>query len=185
MPKQTTVYTLTKLKKSNPEAYTKVYKEWLEDCESEETPWVPETMDSLKAVITACRFKLTNWSIGPYDGWVDVEETELLNDDGDPITKDRAWFESYVLDHNKYQKDSAGIYQFPGLCPWTGYCADECFIESVYKDMLIGFDLKPALKRLAKKASKLMEEDLEQMKEEESMLANWGDNYYTLDGKRI
>ena len=177
-----TIYTLAELREQLPDAYKRVHERWKEQCAADpDVPWMGEVMDSLKACVKACGARLVDWSIGPYvHSSIDVE-CEDYADDGE-TRKDAAWLYAYVLTPLGYKRKGDTV-DFPGECPWSGYCADEDFIEAVYKAMEAGESLSDALEGLADVARKLMESDCEQMQEEESMEANWGDNEYTEDGE--
>jgi len=181
-------YTLDELKDAHPETYVKLHEKWRELVANDDAPWGDETMDSLKATVKACGALLHNWSIGAYapcsmtvgvqDDFIDGNDEESAE-----IRKDEGWFFDHVLKGLGYTRDSQGKVEFPGLCPFTGYCADDAFLEHVYKQLQRGNTLTDALESLADVAGKMVEDDLEQMQEEDSMLANWGENQYDKDGR--
>lgn len=178
MPQQVTVYRLEELQAQFPAAYKAVHERWKKGIHSEPAPWSDEIMASLKAAVKACHAKLTDWSIGAYSpSYLTVDVPEPNDEDG---RTDLERFTDNVLIPNKYK-----VGEFPGLCPFTGYCADEDFVEHVYKRLVAGDTLKDALESLADLASQFMEDDLKQMEEEESMHANWGESLFTKNGQLI
>lgn len=182
MPRQETrtLYTLAELKERFPDAYKKVLARWEDLCDrSGDIPWVDETMASLKAVVAACGATLRDWSIGCYSYSSIKVEVEDEDDEGN--TKDAAWLIREVLRPNGYVNEK-GEADFPGLCKWTGYCADDAMIEAVYKGMLAGETLTKALGRMADVAREYMESDADAQRSEDSMDANWSDNEYTEGG---
>ena len=177
MAKTINVYTLAELKESHPDAYAKVLARWADCCT--EPNWADETMDSLKAVVKACGGTMKKWSIGAHSPSSMTVEADDEDEDGE--WKDAEWLRLNVLAPNGYVK-ADGTADFPGHCKWTGYCADDDFIEDVYKSMKGGDTLTKALEGLATVASRLMERDLEDAQSEESMLANWDGCQFTEDG---
>lgn len=187
MPKTITTYSLAELETVRPEAYERVHERWKAGIS--EVAWTDETMACLRACIEACGARLTTWEIGTDSGWLNVEvEDTNCDDDSDGTAqrnKDAAWLFENVLQPLGYTRDHAGKVKFPGNCPWTGYCADEDFIEAVYKALESGDTLTKALQGLASVASRLMQNDLEQQQDTESMMMNWRDNQYTIEGTEV
>jgi hypothetical protein len=185
---EVTGYTLEELKTANPKAYERLAERWRELIYQDSGLWTDETMESLKAVITACGGTLTDWNIGPDSGWCTVrveDDYEYVNASGEhSARKGPAWFRREVLKPHGYLKPN-GRADFPGNCAFTGYCADDAFLERAYERIRKGDTLTEALESLAGLASKMLADDLEQTASTESMEANWGDNLYTLEGHRI
>ena len=175
MPTTVTVYTLAELKKSNPEAFEEIHKKWQAGCT--ESNWASEVMDSLNAVVKACGARMKNWSIGPYNN------SSIRIGDVDDRGQDLKWFKREVLKPNGYPY--RGKIKFAGLCKLTGYCADDDFLEQVYKELVDGATMTDALESLAHVAQKHFENDLEQQQDEENMMANWEDRLFTFDGKAV
>jgi hypothetical protein len=172
------IYTLEELKTLFPEAYAKVHEKWKEACQrSGETPWQGEVMDSLKAVVRACNGRMKDWSIGPYT------HCDITIGDIDDEDQDMQWFVDNVLKPNGYWVNGAAV--FPGNCAFTGYCADDDFLEQVHKELASGSTMTQALESLADAARQHMEDDAEQQEEEDSMLANWGEREFTKHGKPV
>jgi len=188
-----TVYTLAELKEQHPKGYARVHQRWKDACDgSGDMAWADETMDSLKAVVKACGGRLKDWSIGPYsyssidvvaDDSYTVEDESAEYGERD-VVKDSAWLVREVLAPLGYV-DALGRADFPGHCKFTGYCADDSFLESVWRSMASGDTLTDALRGLADVARKMMENDLEKQKDQESMEANWEGLEFTADGEEF
>lgn len=173
-------YRLADLKAVSPDGYERVAARWREGAHS---GWDSDTLASLKAVVNACGFTLKDYSIGAHSHLSVRGPEEREDENGAPMT-DRAWLEA-KLDELGYEKDEKG-YSFPGKCPFTGYCADEDFLQDVYMSVAFsGQDLKGAVEGLADKAREIMEDDLEQAQDEETMLANWDEKLYLPDGTEV
>ena len=185
---EVTGYKLDELKEVAPDAYERICEHWREVVYSDTAPWSDETMESLKAVVEAFGARLDDWSIGADSGSITVsveDDYEYTNASGDHTArKGPAWARREVLKPLGYVKAN-GRADFPGLCAFTGYCADDAFMERVYERLLKGDTLTEALESCGPLASKMMEDDYEQQANEESMLANWGDNLYTVEGERV
>lgn len=183
-----TVYTLAELNTMFPQAYERVHARWVKACdESGDVPWSSETMASLKAVVAACGGTIKDYSIGPYSPSylrILAEDYTEREDGSEGSVKDAAWLRREVLKPKGYTKKNGHAY-FPGLCAWTGYCADDHFIQAIYTAMRDGDTLTEALEGLADVAAKVMEDDADQDRNAETMLANWGDNYYDEDGEEV
>lgn len=176
-----TLYTLADLRERFPEAYAKVLRRWEEACDrSGECPWADEALGSARAVVEACGGTLRDYSVGPYSqGYFRVE---VEDEDDDGRRKGRDWLRLNVLKPNGYT-DKRGRATFPGLCHWTGYCMDDACLESVWQDVCHGATLKEALEGLEDVVRREMEDSCEQMRDEDSMLANWDGTEYTEDGR--
>lgn len=191
MSKTIEVFTLAELKEHHPEVFEKVHERWKEAVAGWDTPWGSETMQSLKATVNACGGTLHDWSIGPdapCSASVSVQDTFDEDDEAgesQECQKDADWLFENVLKPLGYKRGRADAVEFPGLCPFTGYCGDDNFLEATWKAMRDGSTLSEALESLAGVAGKMMEDDCEQQRDEESMMANWGDNHYTADGTEV
>lgn len=187
MAKTIPVYTLEELRTINPGAFEKIHNEWRNVVASDQAPWSDEVIDSLKAVVDACGGTLKAWSIGAYAPSSMMVSVEDEFEDGEEVfaKKDSAWMFEHILRPLGYKGHKEKGVDFPGLCPFTGYCADDDFLEAVYKELQRGYTLTEALESLADVARKHMEDDTEQAQDEESMLANWGERLYTEDGKPV
>lgn len=175
-----TVYTLEELQEQFPDSYEKVVERWRERAASDPClPWRDETMDSFKAVIHACDGELTDWQIGPhYPSHCSVSCEDLSG----KRAAVRMW--RNVLAPNGYKRNGWNV-EFPGNCPFTGYCADEQMLQIVWNELVAGESLKDALECLASVAQQCMENDLEQWMDEESMWANWEDLSFYENGNEV
>ncbi len=174
------LYTLAELKAQHPDAYAKVLSRWQDACDQDSAPWSDETMDSLQACVKACGATLKDWSIGAYAHSSVTVEADDETDEGTP--KDVDWLLLNVLKPHGYT-DENGAAAFPGICAWTGYCADDAMIESVHRSMVGGSTLTEALEGLADVAREEFEQNAEQARDAESMEANWGGSEYDAEGR--
>ncbi len=180
--KEITIYTLEELEEVNEEAFNKVLAEWATYVKTDRdyVPWSDETIDSLRHVVEACGATLGGVSICPFYGNSSI--TVKTPNIGTDTPDDWVWVN--VLQKYKYLNDNGEAY-FPGLCAFTGYCGDDDMLESVWEDVSTGSSLRDALHNLAGVAQKMMEDDIEQDCERESMLINWGEQEYTIDGYQV
>jgi len=180
-----TLYTLAELKEQFPDGYARVLERWQDACDRFfDVPWQSETMDSLRAVVDACGGKCHDWQIGPYaPSHLSVRVDEHDEDDeGNEVRRDAEWFWREVLAPNGYARGEGGEVEFPGVCPFTGYCADENMLEAVWQDLRAGVGLREALEGLADVASRMMEANAEQERDAETMEANWDGLWFTEHG---
>jgi hypothetical protein len=180
------VFTPSELKTRNPKAFERVMEKW----RSRQTDWAwgQDCINSLKAVVKACGGKLLDYEIGYYSRLtVDIEDFQGDTDDPDTDRlKDAKWFRDNVLTPSGYtETDERGDPKFPGILPFTGYCADDDFIEAAWEAMRAGETLREALEGLRAVASRDSREDIEQAGSEETMLINWEDTHFTLDGLMV
>lgn len=181
MSKQITAYTLAEMKEQHPEGYAAILKRWQDGCaKSNYAPWLYEI--SLKATVKAFGGTLKNYRVNPYsNNFMNVEVNDDYSkpsevgeggtNDGTFI-KDQQWAYDNVLASLGYARKADGKVDFPGLCPFTGYCADEGFIEAVWKSLGEGETLTEALEGLADIAGKMME-------------ANWEGCWFAEDGTEV
>lgn len=197
MPRQETrtLYTLDEMRTIHPNGYEKICERWINQCrESSYVPWSDEIMDSLKAVMNKCDAKLTDWKIGPWSpSFVTIrvdDEYQPDDDSSDPLSaepstlrKDSEWFYETILRPLGYNRCPERGVEFPGLCPLTGVCFDDDMLQHVYERLARNESLTEALESLAGVASRMMESECEAQENEENMHANWGDLWFTEDGK--
>lgn len=188
------VYTLEELQEKNPEAYARVLSKWEKSCDEDSfCPWQDECMASLRAIVKACHGKLVDWRLRPYSpGFIKVELADEERDRDLGEAADSVWFLRHVLEPHGYKMDAAGKVEFPGLCPFTGYCLDDDLLESVWKYLQTVFPVRPsgdslkeALENLEGVIREHFEDSCEQQRGEDSMMANWGDCHFTLAGTRV
>lgn len=177
------VFTTDEMKAKHPAGFARIMERWEKDCDdSGDCPWGDEAMESMREVIKACGGTLGRYEIGPWShSFVNVE---VEDDDENGKRKGRDWLRLNVLKPNGYT-DGRGRAAFPGVCHWTGYCADDDMIESVWKAVKSGETLTEALEGLADVVREHMEDACEQMRGEDSMLANWEDREWTAEGDPV
>jgi hypothetical protein len=72
-------------------------------------------------------------------------------------------------------------------CPFTGYCADDDFLDELRKDIKEGSTVKEAFEALADKARRMLENELDAQQSEEYFKehADANDYEFTEDGKHV
>ena len=188
--KTITVYTPQELKEDFPDGYDKAYQSYRDSVEW--IPWMDEIMLSMQKIFEHSGIRLTDWEIG---AWCYSHVSFDLDDDVRDLSGSRAmaWLENNLFKYlripwygEKRLKGRKWGYK-PGSippCPFTGYCADEDFIDALKLDILNGGTLDDAYHNLARVAQKLAEQELEYAMSEEYFLEN---DYleYTEEGRRI
>jgi hypothetical protein len=170
----------------------------LEDWKGKQTEifWADETIDSLKALIKSAELKLKDWGIGAYShSYVRLESFE-----GEDLTGKRAlaWLENNLLaglripyrGAKRWELARYGSYYRAGMikpCPFTGYCADDDFLDELRKDIKEGSTVKEAFEALADKARRMLENELDAQQSEEYFKehADANDYEFTEDGKHV
>lgn len=179
-----TTYNVRELKDQFPEAFERALENYRNS--NDDIPWQDETIDSLKALLRAAGITLKDWSLGAYDrgNFIKIQfsnhdsryETEELNG-----ARAIAWLENNLYGQFRIpwkgeKRDSVrkyGTYYRPGLihpCPFTGYCADESYIEALNKAVRSGDTLKEAFESLADVCMRLLEEESEAQDSEECFI---------------
>lgn len=166
-----TIYTLAELKSAHPDAYARVHARWVESCRSNPSPWGDEVEAAREAVVRECGI--------PANGRRDMERGEYDRDENGEL-KGLPWLIANVLTPKGYAPN--GVPTFPGLCAWTGYCADDDMIESVHDDLRDGYKLGAALRRLDAVVERHHADDMEQQQEAETMEASWDGREYDENG---
>jgi|GEM_PF-2876061 len=179
MSKQVTVYNLAELSRMFPVAVKRVHEQWADlVARTSDTPWADETFASLRAVVDRCGGKLVDWSIGAYSAC--SARVQGIDDH----ERDREWFLRNVLCPLGYVSENGRV-RFPGVCGLTGYYADDVLLEETWAALNGGKTLTHALEGLATVAGRMMESNLEQRQSEDNMFANWGERFFTADGKPV
>lgn len=161
-------------------------------------PWMEETVDSMKAVFEHTNgIKLTDWSIGPYDYRnhvsFDFNEDNVAEFSG---KRALAWLENNLFyglrvswtGKERWKKAKYG--ERAGTipcCPFTGYCADDDFLDELRDAIKKGYTLKDAFSWLADRAQKILEDELDYYLSDESIreyLKN-DESDYMEDGERV
>lgn len=187
------VYSPSELKAKYPDGFKRAHRDYIQDqCD---IPWQDEIMNSLKAIYEHSGINLRDWQISgdyPDSSWVRLS---FPIDAARDLYGQRAlaWIENNLFsglrEHRtfmnrvkKYDKwfDFTKYGQIPD-CPFTGYCADDDFIESLLDAIKNGHDLGSAYANLAKVAGRLFEQEIEYMQSEEHFLEQ-DDLTYTKDG---
>lgn len=140
--------------------------------------WQDELLSSLKAIFEHSGVKLADYELGAHcHSWL---KPEFSNDDIEEISGSRAmaWLENNLLDGlrvsyygknrnklRKYGKDYYAGRIKPG--PFTGYCADEDFLNELIKNVRHGYTLKQCYSWLADKYQQLSEQEYEYQNSDE------------------
>lgn len=135
-------------------------------------PWVREIVDSFRAVFGFSGIHIKNYSIGDYNSYVEFD----MDDGVRQLSGNRArtWLENNLfsrvrISRNDYMRNRKNYFCYGSAyrigkikpCPFTGYCADEDFIEDLKESIDSGETLERAYKLLAHKATKLIEAEIE------------------------
>lgn len=173
-------YTIEELEEKFPSGYDRAYREFVED-ESENIPWVDETLDSLKKTFETAGVNLKDYSLGLSGSWVKFSiptywsELAEVDELVDNYTGQRAvkWLKdafdihSIKLVHykddkgnnkNRYDLYNKGGTNWEGF---TGYCADYDFVESLFMAIHDGYCLEDAFRWLADEYEKIISNELE------------------------
>jgi hypothetical protein len=164
--------------------------------------WESETLESLKGLFENCNgVSLKDYSLGEYQSCIEISFT---NEEVEEFTGKRAmaWLENNLLSNiripfnsfavNGTRKKLAqyGQYYRGGMikpCPFTGYCVDDDFIDSLVKDIKGGDDLKSAFENLASVYQKIIQNEVEYQNSEEFIADYFESNDVEFDeaGERI
>jgi hypothetical protein len=143
---------------------------------------IDETVESLKGLFKNCNgITLKNWSLGDCQSWLNVT---FENDEIGDFTGKRAmsWIENNLLVNIRIPENSFamngtrrklaqyGQYYRAGMikcCPFTGYCADDDFLQDLISEVKQGTDLKTAFEGLAVTCQKLIQNEQEYQQSEE------------------
>lgn len=190
------LFTIQELKELHPDGYKRALEKHERDACRFEIPWQDEICDSLKALVEAAGLRLRDWSIGAYSRG-SFCRVSFENGDAGQLTGKRAfaWLENNLFAplripwkgkerwrlaaynrgyHSCHPKGadvrtcySAGRVQ---PAPFTGYYADDVYIDHLRDSLKCGLTLKRAFEALADKAQELLEEECEQAQSEEAFL---------------
>lgn len=164
--------------------------------------WVDETLESLKGLFENCNgIKLKDYSLGECNSWIRVDFT---NEEVENVSGKRAlaWIENNLLCNIRIPVNSLAVngtrrklaqygrYYRAGMikpCPFTGYCADDDFLDSLLKDIKEGSDLKTAFEGLASEYQKIINNEIEYQNSEEYITEHLEVNEYEFDenGNRV
>jgi hypothetical protein len=186
-------YSPQELKELNERGFERALENWRSS--QEEIFWTDEIIESMKATFEHSGIALRNWSIGAYShSHVEFDmESDVKELSGN---RAMAWLENNLLGGLREKRtfiqrvtkyvtwnDFTQHNQIPS-CPFTGYCADEDFIESLMNDIKSGDTLRDAYSNLADVARKLFENELDYQTSEEYFLEQ-EDLLFTEDGKPL
>jgi hypothetical protein len=163
---------------------------------SHELPWARETVDSLLALLKKLPINIKDYSFG-----LDRSHLRIsISDDIGVLSGVRGWtwLQNNLInqlritrsDYLKNRKDYIRYgYRISTVkpCPFTGYYADEVYLETLQRDVISGSTIKDAIVNLADTCTRLLEEDQKQYTSE-TEVREWlddGENYYTREGIRV
>ncbi len=160
--------------------------------------WQDEILESLEGLFKYCNgVKLKDYSLGQYNSWINVSFT---NDEVENLNGKRAlaWIENNLLSNIRIPKNAFSIngtrrklaqygqYYRAGMiepCPFTGYCADDDFLDSLLKDIKEGCDLKTAFEGLTSEYQKLINAEIAWQNSDEYIAEHLEANNYEFDKK--
>lgn len=186
-----TLYTAEELKSANPEAFEKAFERF--QSQQDEIFWTDETIESLKETFKHSNIDLEDYNLDAAYPTHSFIRFDMDNDVYDLSgVRAQAWLENNLLSDlripfsgpRRWEVAKYGSYYRPGMikpCPFTGYCADEDFLESLQNDIKAGKCLGDAYKNLAHVAGTLLSNELEYQTSEEHFLEQ--DFQYTIDGR--
>jgi len=201
--KKIDVYSLSELKEKFPNAFKYIHMKYQES--SHEIFWQDEIMDSLKGTFKFANVKLRDWKISDCSpSWVKFDFPE--GDEENPVEYfnnksaitwlkfafdiDKANRVAYINheEKKKYRWDFFLKNGLPWDCPFTGYCADYDFVESLFEDIAKNkANLYEAFDNLAALAGKLFRDEYTYQMSEEFFIEHSESNdwWYTKNGTRI
>ena len=192
------LYTIETLKEHHPDAYQQLYKQYQDETVSYPSPWIEETLDSLKGFIKAIDFKLYDYCISSYRSYVTVHHKHNVPEI-EELYGVRAY--AYIMNNLDYyripygckHKNYRSYMQYgkdyrsgkikPG--PFTGYYLDEYFIQETCKAVLKGDTLKEAIESLSSLITKVVYEDEQHQLSEESFEDCCAGELFTCNGTKI
>lgn len=190
-------YTATELREQFPEAFKVAFTNWSES--QTETPWSDEIVDSLKKLIEAAGLRLVDWNLGAYNRSNYIKVSFGGNDDVENLSGPRAiaWIENNLLADLRVPFTGAERWKLSRFgrayragsvkpCPFTGFFADDDYLEALLQEVRSGETLKDAFTGLADVAMRLMEAELEGMDEDYFTEEAEANGYeFTETGKRF
>jgi hypothetical protein len=197
------LYSASELKENFPDGFDAALENWQQDHQGD-IFWMDETIESLMAIIKASGLTLKDYSLGTesYRSYVKIiwDSDEVSELSGQ---RARAWLENNLLNDLREHRtflNRVKRYAFDGnkphvytkynqisSCPFTGYCADEDYLESLIKDINDGCTLGEAYNNLADVCSRLLESEQEAQMSEEYFIdhADANDYTFTEDGQMV
>ena len=151
-----------------------------------ECPGLSDSVDSLKAIVSAMGLSLSNWSIGPENrnnyATVNIpwqRETELEGGNRTIVSF------LYCLMRNGYSRPRCfREMAFPGICGFTGMCYDESICESIWEALLMGESFSSAVNGAADTIAHHCEKELEWLSSHDCIFESLdqSEEIYTEDG---
>jgi hypothetical protein len=160
------LFTATELRQSFPAAFERARQRYAAECVSD-PHWARETVESLKATLAAFGVDRPEYSIGAWGySWIRFAAEDRLRASG---RKAFAVLESALepfripwRGSKRWGLSRYGAAYRAGMvppCPFTGYCDDDAFLDSVREDIRGGCSVAEALRNLADVAQRLLEAD--------------------------
>lgn len=190
-------YLASELKKKFPEGFENAHNEWQKD-HAEDLFWIPEIVESLKALFEHSGVYLYDYSISEEGHRSYVKFN--MDDSVFELSRNRAiaWIENNLLNplripftgEKRWSLSKYGSYYRAGMippCPLTGVCYDEDLIESLLKDIKSGESLGDSYRNLADKASQMIESEIQDQMSESYFVehADANEYHFTKDGTQI
>ena len=192
-----TTYTVDELKSLFPEGYARAFKRFQHEQDPCPSPWADETHKSLKAVIKAASARIVDCSIAPYaPSYLDIG---LPDDVGELYGKRAfAWLENnllgalrkpYAKPAQRYASEIRYKAKRPFTLagdipagPFTGYYADDAFLDALRQSVINGDTLQDAFENLALTCRDLLQQDVDQARSEENFEASCDYVQFTSNG---
>lgn len=185
-------YTAQELKGEFPKGFERAHEQYKRSCYDYGIAWTDEIMESMKQVFEHTDgIRLKDYDIGYRGRGVtvsfDQDEAEDLSG-----ARAQAWIENNLLYklripyEGKERKRLAqyGQYYRPGMikpCPFTGYCADDDYLDSLRDDIKAGCTLREAFENLGNVAERLIDSEWEDQLSEEYFIDHASANGWTFD----
>jgi len=195
MKTQTVVtYSAPELKEKLPRAFERALEDYRNS--SQESDWTHETIDSLKSLIQAAGLRMKDWSLGAYNR-NNFLKTDISDDAGELFGKRAfAWIENNLLSSLRVPwtgKERAEVRQYGSAyyagkikpCPFTGYCADDEYLEELQNSIASGRTLKESFEDLADTCQSILERESEYQSSEGYFMehAEANEMQFTEDGE--
>lgn len=192
-----TTYTVDELKTLFPEGYARAFKRFQHEQDSASSPWADELKDSIISLLKTAKVRVLDYAISPYSpSYLDIEfpdgvgelygkrafawlENNLLGKLRKPYAKPAQRYASEIRYKAKRPYTLAG--DIPA-CPFTGYYADDAFLDALRQAIANKDSLQEAFENLANTWRDLLQQDVEQARSEENFEASCDDVEFTSEG---
>lgn len=168
---QVTEYDLADLKKQHPEAYDRAFQKYQDNVHQRGLSWGDELVESFKAALKATGYTARDWEINNMSG---SSYLHVNSRDCDEFTGRRAWawLENEVLGPLRipwYGKRRWEVSKYGSAyradmvppCPFTGYCDDDEYIDTLRDEIRKGSTVREAVEELARTAGRIVEREWE------------------------